>query len=141
MFVESRKYSYLIRELALTDFKLKYQGSILGYLWSLVKPLMLFTVLYFVFTQILKIGGSIEHYPVYLLLGVVMWGFFAELTSISLGSIVERGALIRKVYFPRIILVVSRGFTSLLTFLLNLIVVFVFLVVQKITPVRERSDR
>lgn len=121
-------YLGLIKELALTDFKLKYQGSILGYLWSLVKPLMLFSVLYFVFTQIFKIGKAIEHYPVYLLLGVVMWGFFTEVTAGSLDAIAGKGELIRKVYFPRIVLVISRSITSLLTFLLNLIVVLVFMV-------------
>jgi ABC-2 type transport system permease protein len=129
-----KKYSSLIKELALTDFKLKYQGSLLGYLWSLVKPLLLFSVLYVVFTRFLKIGSSIEHYPAYLLLGVVMWGFFSELTAMSLGAIVERGDLIRKVYFPRVVLVISRGLTSLITFLLNLIIVFVFMIVLQILP-------
>lgn len=123
----NKNYTGLVKELAMTDFKLKYQGSILGYLWSLVKPLMLFLILYFVFTKIFKIGDEISHYPVYLLLGVVIWGFFAEITITSLDAIVGRGDLIRKVYFPRIVLVVSRSITALLTFLLNLIVVLSFM--------------
>lgn len=126
------KYIGLIKELALTDFKLKYQGSVLGYLWSLVKPLMLFLVLYFVFTRIFKIGNTVPNYPIYLLLGVVIWGFFSEITAMSLRSIVGRGDLIRKVYFPRIVLVIAGGMTSLLTFLLNLIVVFLFMVVGRV---------
>jgi ABC-2 type transport system permease protein len=122
-----KTYSNLIKELALTDFKLKYQGSVLGYLWSLVKPLMLFLVLYFVFTKVFHLGNSVPHYPVYLLLGVVIWGFFTEITANSLGAIVGKGDLIRKVYFPRIVLVISGGITSLITFSLNLIVVFIFM--------------
>ncbi|PIP31008.1 LPS ABC transporter [bacterium (Candidatus Howlettbacteria) CG23_combo_of_CG06-09_8_20_14_all_37_9] len=125
----NRKYISLIKELALTDFKLKYQGSVLGYLWSLVKPLMLFLVLYVVFTRFLKIGGSIEYYPTYLLLGVVMWGFFTEITATSLDAIVCRGDLIRKIYFPRIVLVISRGITSFITFILNLLVVLIFILI------------
>lgn len=130
---QKSNYIGLIKELALTDFKLKYQGSVLGYLWSLVKPLMLFLVLYVVFTRFLKIGSNIEHYPIYLLLGVVMWGFFSEITATSLDAIVSKGELIRKIYFPRIVLVISRGLTSLITFTLNLGVVFVFAVVLGIS--------
>ncbi|MFA5197266.1 MAG: ABC transporter permease [Patescibacteria group bacterium] len=136
MSIKNKNYKYLglIKELALTNFKLKYQGSVLGYLWSLVKPLMLFVVLYFVFTRIFRVGGSIEHYPIYLLLGVVLWGFFSELTAVSLGSIVQSGDLIRKVYFPRMVLVISTGVTSLITLLLNLIIVFIFMAFLKVIP-------
>ena len=130
----NKNYIGLTKELALTYFKLKYQGSVLGYFWSLVKPLMLFLVLLFVFTRIFKLGGSIEHYPVYLLLGIVVWGFFAEITAISLGAIVENGDLIRKVYFPRIVLVIARSITSLMVFALNLLVVLAFMFFEKIVP-------
>jgi len=130
----NKNYIGLTKELALTYFKLKYQGSILGYLWSLVKPILLFLVLLFVFTRVFKVGGSIEHYPVYLLLGIVVWGFFSEMTVISMGAIVENGDLLRKVYFPRIVLVVARSITSLMIFILNLIVVLVFMLFEKIMP-------
>lgn len=130
----NKNYIGLVKELALTYFKLKYQGSVLGYFWSLVKPLMLFLVLLFVFTKVFKLGGSIAHYPVYLLLGIVIWGFFSEITAISLGAIVENGDLIRKVYFPRIVLVIARSVTSLMVFVLNLLVVLVFMFFEKIMP-------
>lgn len=117
----------LIKELALTDFKLRYQGSALGYLWSLMKPLALFVVMYIVFTRVFRIGNDIEHYPVYLLLGLVIWEFFVEVTSSSMTAIVGQGDLIRKVYFPRIVLVISRSITALLTFFLNFIVVLLFM--------------
>jgi len=87
---------------------------------------MIFLVLYFVFTQIFRIGDSIEHYPVYLLVGIVLWGFFSEITSTSIMSIVGNGDLIRKIYFPRIVLVVSESMTGLMTFILNFLVVFIF---------------
>jgi len=125
--VNNKNYFNMVRAIALSDLKLKYQGSLLGFLWSLVKPLLLFTIIYTVFTRFFKIGGDIPNYPVYLLLGIVMWTFFAEVTSVCMGSIVSKGSLIRKVYFPRILLVVSNSLTSLITFGLNLVVVFGFI--------------
>lgn len=124
--IKNKSYANLIRELAITDFKLKYKGSFFGYLWSLVKPLLLFLVLYTVFTKIFKLGNSIPDYPVYLLLGITLWGFFAETTNLCMNSIVGRGDLIRKVYFPKLILPVSSSISSLITLVLNLFVVFGF---------------
>jgi len=121
------KYYGLVRELTLTDFKLKYKASFFGYLWSLAKPLMFFGVLLVVFTKFIKLGGSIPDYPVYLLLGIVLWMYFIEATVSSMSSIVGKGDLIRKVYFPRIILPVSATITALITLLLNLVVVFIFM--------------
>lgn len=130
--IKSFKYSELIRELALTGFKLKYQGSFFGYLWSLMKPLFLFLVLYFVFNYVFKLGKAIPNYPIYLLIGVTLWGFFAETTSMCMSSIVGSGDLIRKVYFPRIVLPVAMSLTSFITLLLNLVVVFGFMAVLKV---------
>jgi ABC-2 type transport system permease protein len=117
----------MVREIALTDLKLKYQGSVLGYLWSLLKPLMLFGIMFLVFTKVFKLGNSIPNYPVYLLLGIVIWTFFSEVTGLCMGAIVGKGNLIRKVYFPRILLVIANSITSLITFVLNLAIVFVFM--------------
>lgn len=123
--IKNKSYTNLIKELAITDFKLKYQGSILGYVWSLIKPLAYFGVLYIVFTKIFKLGDSIPYYPIYLLLGVILFGFWADATSMAMNSIVTRGELIRKVYFPRIVLVIASSITSVITLFLNLLVVFV----------------
>lgn len=125
---EKYKYVHLIKELAVTDFKLKYQGSVFGYLWSLVKPLGIFGVLYVVFTSVFKLGSTIPHYPIYLFLGVVIFEFWSEATSLAMNSIVSRGDLIRKIYFPRVILVISSTLTSLITFCLNMLIVFCFAV-------------
>jgi len=120
------KYFELIRELAITDFKLKYQRSFFGYLWSLVSPLSYFAVLYIVFTRIFKVGSGVPHYPIYLLLGVMIFMFFGEATSVAMGSIAYKGDLIRKIYFPRMVLVISSTLTSFITFILNMFVLGIF---------------
>ncbi len=117
----------LVRELAITDFKLKYQGLALGYVWSLAKPLMLFAVLYFVFTRLIRLGDTIPHYAIYLLLGVVLWSYFLESTLVAMVSVVDRGDLIRKVYFPRLVIPIATSLSSLITLGLNLVVVFAFI--------------
>jgi len=117
----------LLRELVVTDFKLRYQGSVLGYVWSLLKPLFLFAILYTVFGHFLRIGDAVEHYPIYLLLGIVLWGFFTEATQQGLMAIAGRGDLIRKINFPKYIIVISGTLSALINLMLNLVVVFVFL--------------
>ena len=117
----------LLSELVRTDFKLRYQGSVLGYAWSLLRPLLLFAILYIVFVKFLKFGGGIPHFPIYLLLGIVIWNFFNEMTVQSLGSIVGRGDLIRKIRIPRWIIVLSSSISALINLALNLVVVAVFM--------------
>jgi ABC-2 type transport system permease protein len=128
----SKQNRALLAELVRTDFKLRYQGSILGYAWSLLKPLMLFAILYVVFVRFLKIGSDVEHYPIYLLLGIVLWSFFSEITGQGLGSIVGRGDLIRKIRIPRWIIVLSASISALINLGLNLIVIAVFMIVNKV---------
>lgn len=123
----------LIRQLVITDFKLRYQGSVLGYLWSLLKPLLLFTVLYVVFTYALPVGKSVPHYPAYLLLGIVLWTFFVEATVMGMGSIVGRGDLIRKVKISKPLIVVAATLSAGVNFCLNMIVVIVFMVLTSAT--------
>ena len=123
----------LLLELVRTDFKLRYQSSVLGYLWSLLRPLFLFVILYFVFVNFLKIGQDVPHFPVYLLLGIVLWNFFVEMTMQSLGSIVGRGDLIRKIKIPRWIIVFSSSISASINLLLNLLVIVVFLLVNGVS--------
>ncbi len=119
-------------ELVRTDFKLRYQGSVLGYAWSLLRPLMLFAILYVVFVKFLRIGAGVPHFPVYLLLGIVLWQFFADMTTQSLGSIVGRGDLIRKIRIPRWIIVFSSSILALINLALNLLVIGVFMIINKV---------
>ncbi len=124
--VFTKKNRALLSELVRTDFKLRYQGSVLGYAWALLRPLLLFVILYVVFVKFLKLGTEVPHFPVYLLLGIVIWNFFNEMTVQSLGSIVGRGDLIRKIRIPRWIIVLSSSLSALINLLLNLLVVGVF---------------
>lgn len=126
----SKKNKVLLRELVKTDFKLRYQGSVLGYVWSLLKPLMLFAIMYVVFIHFLRFGNGIPHFAVTLLLGIVMWTFFIEATNQGMQSIVARGDLLRKINFPKYILVISGTVSALINFLLNLAVVFVFMLLD-----------
>ena len=116
------------------DFKVRYQSSVLGYLWSLLRPLFLFVTLYIVFTLIFKVGKGVPHYPVYLLLGIIMWNFFNETTVIGMGSVVGKGDLIRKISIPRYLTVLSSSVSALINLLINLVVVIVFALFSGITP-------
>jgi ABC-2 type transport system permease protein len=128
----SKQNRALLSELVRTDFKLRYQGSVLGYAWSLLRPLLLFVILYIVFVKFLRLGSSVEHFPIYLLLGIVIWNFFNEMTVQSLGSIVGRGDLIRKIRIPRWMIVFSSSISALINLGLNLVVVAIFMVLNKV---------
>lgn len=130
--VFSKQNKALLSELVRTDFKLRYQGSVLGYTWSLLKPLLMFAILYVVFAKFLRIGADLPHFPIYLLLGIVIWNFFTEMTGQSLSSIVTRGDLIRKIRIPRWIIVASASVSALINLGLNLIVVGAFLVINNV---------
>src|ERR1700684_2181480 len=132
----TKENKVLVSELVRTDFKLRYQGSVLGYAWSLLRPLLLFIILYLVFVKFLKLGNGVPHYPVYLLLGIVLWNFFLEMTMQSLGSIVGRGDLIRKIRIPRWIIVLSSSISALINLLLNLLVIIVFMFVNHVDLLR-----
>lgn len=130
----SKRNRSLLAELVRTDFKLRYQGSVLGYLWSLLKPLFLFAILYTVFTRFLRIGQGVPNYPLSLLLGIVLWNFFAEATSSALKSIVGRGSLIRKINIPRYLIPVAAISSAFINMLLNLTVLFMFVLFAQNTP-------
>ena len=129
-----RKNAILLRELVKTDFKLRYQNSVLGYLWALLKPLLMFAILYVVFTKILRFGDGIPHYPVYLLVGTVFWNFFTECTFLGIHAIEVRGDLIRKVNFPKYIVVISATSTALINLLINVGVILIFALINGCTP-------
>ena len=132
--VFSKKNRALLIELVKTDFKLRYQGSVVGYLWSLLRPLFMFLILYVVFTTVFPMGKDIPHYPVYLFVGIILWNFFAEMTQQSLGSIVGRGDLIRKIRIPRWMIVFSTSLNALINLGLNLLVLVVFMVLNHVAP-------
>jgi ABC-2 type transport system permease protein len=129
------KYRYslvLLKELVKTDFKLRYQGSVLGYLWSLFKPLFLFIILYFVFVHFLRVGGDVPNWPIAMLFGIVLWTFFSEVTNNGLMSIVGHGDVIRKINFPKYIIIISSSISAFINLLLNLVVLAVFMVISQV---------
>jgi ABC-2 type transport system permease protein len=119
--------------LAVTDFKLRYFGSVLGYFWTLARPLMLFSVLYLVFSQVFAID-NIEHYPVYLLTSIVLFGYFSETTAGGVQSLINRENLLRKMHFPRIAIPISVSLSALFNLGLNLIAVLVFALASGVEP-------
>ena len=127
----------ILREMVSTDFKVRYQGSVLGYMWSLLKPLFLFAILYFVFTYIIPLGKDVPHYPVYLLTGVILWSFFTEATTIGAGSVVASGDLIRKISIPRYLVVLASSLSALINLGLSLIVIFIFALLNGVMPTFE----
>jgi ABC-2 type transport system permease protein len=123
-------YSFIIlSQLVKTDFKLRYQGSVLGYFWSLLKPLFLFGILYIVFVEIVGVDYGVDNDGVYLLLGIVIWSFFSELTGGSVTSVVAKGDLLRKLEFPKYVIVLALGFSALINLFLNLLIVIIFMII------------
>lgn len=133
-FVKKYRYSIiLLRELVRTDFKLRYQGSALGYLWSLLRPLFLFVILYLVFVYFLRVGSDIPHWPVAMLLGIVLWNFFAEVTNNGVTSIVNQGDVIRKINFPKYVIILAGSVSAFINLLLNLVVIAVFMAINGVS--------
>lgn len=120
--------------MSVTEFKRTYFGTVLGYIWSLIRPLMLFAVLLFVFTQIFRIGSDVPNYPVMLLLGIVLYSFFQESTQNAVTSVVAQEGIVRKTQFPRMVIPLSVVLTGFFNFCLNLLVVFVFILAWGVDP-------
>lgn len=131
--VPVRRFAALVWTIAVSEFKLKFYGSALGYVWQLMRPLLLFGVLYLFFTQILRFQ-DVEYYPVVLLQGIVIFTFLAEATTGSVTGLVDQEALVRKIQFPRLAVPFSIVLTALFNLLINYIVVFVFLIIQGGSP-------
>ena len=124
----------ILREMVVTDFKVRYQGSALGYMWSLLRPLFMFATLYVVFVYIFKLNRGVAHYPAYLLLGIVLWNFFVETTMTGMTAVVSHGDLIRKISIPRYLVVLSSSAAALINLALNLLVVTGFILFNGIHP-------
>jgi len=122
----------IIRELVIAEFKLRYQNTFLGYFWTLIKPLMLFGVIYLVFSVFMRY--PVENYAIYLLLGVLIWNFFSEATLIGMDTFINKREIVTKIYFPRSALVFASVISSLITLVLNMIIFFVFLAAAGVQP-------
>jgi ABC-2 type transport system permease protein len=130
-----RRFFDLLWLTAVTEFKRVYFGTVLGYLWSLIRPLIMFGVLLFVFTKVFKVGGDeVEHYPVMLLLGIVLFTFFQESTTNAVTSVVAQEGIVRKTQFPRLVIPLATVLTAAFNLLLNLIVVIIFVLAFGVSP-------
>lgn len=130
----SRENKILLKEMVKTDFKLRYQGSLIGYLWSILKPMMLFTIMYLVFVRFLRFDDGTPHYAIGLLIGMVTWNFFAEATNMGMLSIVSRGDLLRKLNFSKEIIVISSVVGAAINYAINMVVVFIFALLNGVHP-------
>jgi ABC-2 type transport system permease protein len=130
-----RRFFDLLKLISVTEFKRVYFGTVLGYVWSLVRPLMLFGVLLLVFTQVFRVGSEkVEHYPVFLLMGIVLYTFFSESTSNAVTSVVSQEGVVRKTQFPRAVIPLATTVTAVFNLLLNLIIVLVFVLAFGVSP-------
>jgi ABC-2 type transport system permease protein len=128
-----RHYLRVLRVVAGVEFKLKYTDSALGIVWSVLKPLAYFTILWMVFGRLFKLS-SFPHYPLFLLIGIVVYTFFVDATTTAIPSVVSAGPMIRRLSFPRPILPMSTTLTSAITFGINLCVVVVFIAASGLVP-------
>jgi len=127
---EPRRFFHLAWTLSVLDFRLKFFGSVLGYVWQLMKPLLLFGVMLFVFTKAVKLGHGVTEYPVVLLSGIVMFTFFSESTATAVSSVVDREALVRKIHFPRLVIPISVVLTAYFNLALNYAAVVIFMLAR-----------
>lgn len=131
----TRRFFDLLWLISVTEFRRVYFGTVLGYLWSLIRPLALFGVLLFVFTKVFKIGSQeVEHYPVMLLLGIVLFTFFQESITNAVQSVVSQEGIVRKTQFPRLVIPLSTVLTGGFNLCLNLVVVFAFILAFGVDP-------
>ena len=130
----ARRFFELLWLLASTEFKTTYRGTALGYIWSLIRPLMLFGVLLLVFTQIFELGDTTKNYPPLLLLNVMLFTFFSEATQASVTSVVNKEQIVRKTQFPRLVIPLSIVLNAVFHLLLNLLVVAVFVIAYGVDP-------
>jgi ABC-2 type transport system permease protein len=129
-----RRFFDLLWLISVTDFKKAYFGTVLGYVWSLVRPLTTFAVLFVVFTKIFRLGSNVPNYPVLLLFNIVVFGFFQEATGAAVGSVLGQEGIVRKTQFPRLVIPLSVVLTALFTLGLNLIAVFAFILAYGVAP-------
>jgi ABC-2 type transport system permease protein len=129
-----RRFLVLTWTMAVLEFRLRFFGSVLGYLWQLMRPLLLFTVIYLVFTQAFKLATDVAFYPVTLLMGIVLYSFFADATGGAVSSVLDRENIVRKIHFPRLAIPTSVVLTAFFNLLLNLIAVGVFLIATGVRP-------
>ena len=131
---DPRRAWSLASVLVATDWKVRFYGSALGYVWSLLRPLLMFAILYVVFSEIVGFGDDVVSYPIQLLAAMTMFFFFSEVTGSTLASLVERESLVRKIGFPRLVVPMAAVLLGVLNLLLNIVVLGLFIALQTVEP-------
>jgi ABC-2 type transport system permease protein len=131
---DARRFANLTWTLASTDFRLKFFGSALGYLWQLMRPLLLFGIIYIVFAEFVRIGEDVRFLPVVMLSGIILFTFLGEATGGAVTSVQDREALLRKIRFPRLVIPTATVLTAVFNLALNLVVVLVFMIASGVEP-------
>lgn len=126
----ARRFWNMTLTLAFSQFKLRYFGSVLGYVWTLAKPLILFGILYLAFTEFLRFGGGIPFYPAFLITAIVLWTFFSDATGAAVDSLVAQEGLIRKMPMPLLVIPLSTVMVAFFNLTLNLVAVLVFIAIS-----------
>jgi ABC-2 type transport system permease protein len=129
-----RYYLRVLRVVGVIDFKAKYAGAVLGYVWSLLRPLAYFGVLWLVFAHLLRTANQTNDFAIFLLIGILLFTFFTEMVGVMLPSIVEGGSILRRLSFPPILVPLSASVGIFITFLVNLSVIIVFIGIQRVSP-------
>jgi ABC-2 type transport system permease protein len=132
--MSGRRFWELTWTLAVTDWRLRFYGSVLGYAWTLARPFAFFGVIYVIFTEVAKIGGDIKDYGICILFSMVLFQFFAEATTGSVTSVVRRENLLRKMRFPRLAIPLSTVLTALMNLVATLLAVGVFAAATGVYP-------
>jgi len=129
---EMWKFRGILFNFAITDLKIRYKNSVLGVLWSILEPLLMLAVLFFVFSTMFKF--EVENFPIYLLSGIITYNFFKNGTTIALSSLSNRSSLITQIYFPRSIPAISSCLTACIMLIVELAVLGLFMVYFQFTP-------
>jgi ABC-2 type transport system permease protein len=131
----ARRFMQLLWVISSTEFRLSFHGTVLGYLWSLARPMLLFGVLLAVFTQVFQLGDTVENYPALLLLNIMLFTLFGESTSKAVTAVVIREGVVRKTQFPRLVIPLAVVLTEVMNLCLNLVVVFAFILAYGVDPI------
>jgi len=128
-----KRYFNIIREFAIADFRLKYHDSALGYIWSMLNPLLMFGVYYFVFTRIFH--SPIPYYPIFLLAGIISYSFFQDCTFSGMVTLSSKAGIMKKIYFPKSIIIFAASSTSIFSYCINLSILYIItFIVKGFTP-------
>jgi len=127
-------YLRVLRVIGAIDFKARYADAVLGYVWSLVKPLAYFGVLWLVFAHLLRTANQTHNFPIFLLIGILLYTFFVDAVTVMLPSIVHGGSILRRLSFPPILIPLSASVSVFFTFCANVSALIIFIAIQKVTP-------